>query len=84
MSKEEVREIAREIAREVVRELHGDKCPMGWTQEDAQALREFAQSLRAAKATAMTTLIGILIAGAVGMTLYGFWARVRAFCNGKV
>ena len=48
-------------------------CKIGLTVEDAATLREFAASLRAAKATAWAVLIKVLILGALGMCAAGFW-----------
>ena len=48
-------------------------CKIGLTVEDAATLREFAASLRAAKATSWAVLIKVLILGALGMCAAGFW-----------
>lgn len=55
-------ELAEKVAAKVAEKIHGGTCPMGWTPEDARTLSEFAQTLRAAKSTALTTLVGLLIA----------------------
>lgn len=66
------------LGKSVAEHLHA-ACPMGWTREDAETLREFAASLRSAKATAWTTLIGILVVGAIGLLVRGFlqWSKAQ-------
>ena len=55
----------------------GPDCAVGLTREDAATLREFAASLRAAKTTAILTLIKVLLVGAIGLIVAGFWEWVR-------
>ena len=55
----------------------GPDCAVGLTREDAATLREFAASLRAAKTTAILTLVKVLLVGAIGLIVAGFWDWVR-------
>lgn len=64
------------LGESVARHLHAS-CPLGWTSEDAETLREFAKSLRAAKAQALAVVIKVLLLGFLGTAATGFliWAR---------
>ena len=64
------------LGESVARHLHAS-CPLGWTVEDAETLREFAKSLRAAKAQALAVVIKVLLLGFIGSMATGFllWAR---------
>lgn len=66
------------LGRSVAEHLRQRPCSLGMTQADGETLREFAASLRNAKATAIGVLVKILLLGAIGMMLAGFWDKVRS------
>ena len=74
---EEIREIIRETVRETLRGLGVDTRNPLETQADFRSLREWRQSMRAFRRSAVIGLIGIVVSGACA----AFWVGLKSLVH---
>lgn len=63
------------LGKAVAEHMHAS-CPLGWTVEDIETLRDFARSVRSAKERAWATVVTLLVTAIAGLVLAGIWAKI--------
>jgi TRAP-type C4-dicarboxylate transport system permease small subunit len=67
-----------ELAEAIAARVHAAGCPLGWKREDADTLRQFADSLREFKRAVIATVVGAVCLGLIGLLCAGVYSRVRS------
>jgi hypothetical protein len=78
LSESDIERLAKAVAKEV--NLHPTVCPT-FTAEEVAEIKGVASTLRQGKKVMLTTIIGFLVLGALGIFGTGFIAKVLEWMN---